>query len=393
MKRSLIILAFVVTAALSAATTVVIAHCGDTWVQLQESFGPPRVAAGHCLDTHGGGTGGSTINPTVTTKTVKYRIFFLDGTQLNDILVTKTGMNRDLGIIFEDCHRCFPLFGQPFFDGDNTTTFWNQITAPATTQPNGSCVIHHTLSERNRYGNNCRGNCTRSFDTPPEKAPSEESLPMLPISGCCDPMERLDCISGGGEWVQVNCSCVSPIVIDVVGNGFNLTNAANGVPFDIAGNGASQQVSWTSGDSDDAWLALDRNGNGRVDDGRELFGSSSPQSYVAGGEPKNGFRALAMFDKPEHGGNSDGQIDLRDTVFFKLKLWQDRNHNGVSELEELQSLSESEIRVFELRYRESKRQDEHGNWFRYRARVRDARGAQVGRWAWDVFLRTTKVSN
>lgn len=252
---------------------------------------------------------------------------------------------------------------------------------------NGGCIV--TSDDFDTLVQNCPiGPCEIL-----EKESLGGSGPFLPSSNCCDPLDRMQCISGGGEWVDFNCSCVSPIVIDVVGNGFNLTNAANGVPFDIAGNGVSQQVSWTSGDSDDSWLALDRNGNGRVDDGRELFGSSSLQSYVAGGEPKNGFRALAMFDRPEHGGNSDGQIDFRDTVFFRLKLWQDRNHNGVSELEELQSLSESEIRVIELRYRESKRQDEHGNWFRYRSRVRDARGAQVGRWAWDVFLRTTKVSN
>lgn len=68
-------------------------------------------------------------------------------------------------------------------------------------------------------------------------------------------------------------------------------------------------------------------------------------------------------------------------------------HDGVSEVEELQSLADSEVHVIELRYWESKRQDEHGNWFRYRAKVRDARGAQVGRWAWDVFLHTTNYNN
>lgn len=119
----------------------------------------------------------------------------------------------------------------------------------------------------------------------------------------------------------------------------------------------------------------------------------SPQPYLSEGESKNGFRALAMLDSPEYGGNNDGQIDGRDNLFADLKLWQDRNHNGVSEVEELQSLPNSVVRVIELRYHESKRQDEHGNWFRYRAKVRDARGAQVGRWAWDVFLRTTKVSH
>lgn len=222
---------------------------------------------------------------------------------------------------------------------------------------------------------------------------AQSPSPLLPVSGCCNDVERYTCESGGGTWDDPNCNCISPIVIDVAGNGFNLTNAADGVLFDISRKGVPDQISWTSANSDDAWVVLDRNGNGTIDDGGELFGSSSPQPYLSEGESKNGFRALAMFDKAEYGGNSDGQIDLRDSVFWNLQLWQDRNHNGVSEAGELQSLSESEVRVIELRYRESKRHDEHGNWFRYRAKVRDVRGAQVGRWAWDVFLKTTKSRN
>lgn len=219
------------------------------------------------------------------------------------------------------------------------------------------------------------------------KGSPKDPSPLLPVSGCCDDTERYYCEIGGGTWDDPNCTCISPIVIDVAGNGFNLTNAGDGVTFDIIGKGIPEQISWTSANSDDAWLSLDRNGNGMIDDGTELFGSSSPQPYLTPGESKNGFRALGMFDTAEYGGNGDGQIDQRDGVFSSLKLWQDRNHNGVSEAEELQSLSISVIRVIELRYREPRRHDENGNWFRYRAKVRDARGAQVGRWAWDVFLQ------
>jgi hypothetical protein len=103
--------------------------------------------------------------------------------------------------------------------------------------------------------------------------------------------------------------------------------------------------------------------------------------------PKHGVSALGLFDRPTEGGNDDGQIDRRDSVFGSLQLWRDANHNGVSEAAELQPLAESAVRVIELRYRESRRVDGHGNWFRYRAKVRDAQGAQVGRWAWDVFLQ------
>ena len=79
-------------------------------------------------------------------------------------------------------------------------------------------------------------------------------------------------------------------------------------------------------------------------------------------------------------------IDRRDGVSDSLRLWRDVNHNGVSEPGELHRLRELGPRTMELDYKKSKRTDEHGNRFRYRAKVKDARGAQLGRWAWDVFL-------
>lgn len=67
----------------------------------------------------------------------------------------------------------------------------------------------------------------------------------------------------------------SPIVIDTLGNGFDLTSAAQGVFFDIAATGRALQIAWIQGD--DAWLALDRNSNGRIDNGQELFGNFTRQ--------------------------------------------------------------------------------------------------------------------
>lgn len=197
---------------------------------------------------------------------------------------------------------------------------------------------------------------------------------------------------GSDDSSRVGNGCDSPIIVDVAGDGYRLTSVRDGVLFDLDGDGFAEQVAWTRAGADDAFLALDRNGNGTIDDGMELFGNGTP-AYAGRREPRaaNGFEALKFTEGVSYGGVSrvDDRIDARDAVFAHLLLWTDRNHNGVSEPEELRRVIDTDLAAISTDYRKSPRRDRFGNEFRLRAKSWWRDGSM--RPVFDVWLLTREV--
>jgi hypothetical protein len=208
--------------------------------------------------------------------------------------------------------------------------------------------------------------------------------PPPPQSTCPSPQGQPPAGCSNPVWNTANCTwtCTgSPIIIDISGQGFSLTNAANGVSFDISGTGHPIQMGWTAG-ANNAFLALP-GADGLVHNGKQLFGNFTPQPQSS---TPNGFAALAVYDDPRNGGNGDGVIDAKDAVFSSLRLWVDSNHDGISQPEELYTLPSLGVNSISLNYHADERTDQWGNVFHYHAQVNPGDPASVGRQAYDVFF-------
>ena len=281
-----------------------------------------------------------------------------------------THTHRDKAVVMP-CKQCVQNGSN--LDCDSVPHCTDVVLAPSTTPelcpPNGSC------------------NMPPDFTTYPSTGCVSG---LVVIDGVCQRSLAFQQRCAGPTYYDPpTCSCPdgvepSPIIIDVDHSGFTMTSAADGVLFNILNDGVPLKLSWTSGSSSNAFLAIDLNGNGAIDNGTELFGDLSPQPSSP---TPNGFSALAQYDKRSAGGNDNGIIDPGDSVFGRLILWRDANHNGASEANELRGLSWYGIDTLEFKCHESRWIDQFGNQFRYRAKVNYARGLRSGRWAWDVFLK------
>ena len=147
---------------------------------------------------------------------------------------------------------------------------------------------------------------------------------------------------------SISIQIYDPLILDLNGNGkIDLTSTSNGVHFDHNGDGVSHKSSWVS--KEDGILVYDRNGNGNIDDGGELFGNFTQIKDKESNQrlAKDGYEALKEFDS-----NNDGLIDKNDDKFKDLKIWQDANSNGISDEGELKSLDELGIASLSLNHNE-----------------------------------------
>jgi hypothetical protein len=209
----------------------------------------------------------------------------------------------------------------------------------------------------------------------------------------CDEGCTAACYNGTQAWCGslctncIQCTCVNgkctscPLILDPYGQGFHLTDLANGVNFALKA-GEPVRMSWTDPRYNDAWLVLDRNGNGTIDNSTELFGDLTPQPDSPS---PNGFKALAVFDDPINGGNGNGKIDPGDAIWSSLRLWIDRNHDGISQPDELLSLPEAGVFWIDLHYADVGYTDRFGNVFHFVSQVSDQYG-QLDPRCYDVYL-------
>ena len=140
-----------------------------------------------------------------------------------------------------------------------------------------------------------------------------------------------------------------PLIIDLGKEGIELKSLKHGVNFDLDNNGFAEKTAWIG--MEDGFLALDRNENGKIDNGGELFGDQV--ILKDGSKSASGFEALKELDE-----NADGVIDSKDSSFGKLLIWIDGNHNGKTDAGELSALEESFLESIGLECHKSSLVDE-----------------------------------
>ena len=145
-----------------------------------------------------------------------------------------------------------------------------------------------------------------------------------------------------------------PLALDLNGNGIETlaANGHDGALFDHERLGIRTATGWIH--SNDGILVYDRNGDGKINDGGEIFGDNT--LLKNGKTAAHGFEAAADLDD-----NGDGKLDAADSAFSKLGVWRDLNHNGISEEGEIFALKDLHIKSLNLGYTQADKDLGNGN--------------------------------
>ena len=158
--------------------------------------------------------------------------------------------------------------------------------------------------------------------------------------------ESNDCLKIEKLQISATSKVVTPIVIDLDGDGLKTTSWLNSTgSFDLFNTGSPIKSGWLSGD--DGFLAVDKNANGKIDSLSELFG---------GFNQGEGFAQLAGYDS-----NGDGMVNVMDTGFAELRIWRDRSGDHVTDSGELMTMAQAGVENLNLGYQLAPVLDENGN--------------------------------
>ncbi len=177
--------------------------------------------------------------------------------------------------------------------------------------------------------------------------------PAIPLGPLAPPPDKPN--TGGAEGVNID-----PLIIDMNGDGIKTISKDKNIFFDLDNNGFAENTAWV--DQNDALLVWDRNNNDVIDSGEELFGNHT--TLQNGNKAKHGFEALAELDS-----NQDQIFDENDETWTILKIWIDKNQNGISEEDELINLADTGIKKIELHFQNSDYQDENNNDHKQRSQI------------------------
>lgn len=289
--------------------------------------------------------------PCTTFAAVSLALMFTGAATAQDCQNCKEWNNpEDSGLFPQDAMCCFPdTLNNNCAHLPGFTVKWNMSACWVVVVPEGW-----------RCGGEASGSCFDTGDRCDDTASAEERLP-----GC------------------------SPILLDLDSDGFHLAGLESAVPFDFDGDGSSCRYSWTRAGSFDGFLCYDRNGNGLIDSGRELFGNVTP--LFDGSTGRSGFDALQELDSISFGGNDDRKLTAEDAAFQDLCVWFDWDHDAVSDVGELVTLDEVGVIELPFDHHETRRRDVHGNEFRYQGSVvlSNPQGAPRRAVTYDVFFVST----